>query len=164
MNTSPTIRHRRPRHGIGLLEVIVCTGLVAIMIIPIAGVIRASSKSIERADGSISTEADLRTGLRWLGQVVRDSQIVSVRPRRIQLRLSDGTAAIVYVRRQTLWLDDGSNASSISENIRDIRFTEILQTAPPRNRIGISIAVSANHPDTGRLVTINTTVAIPPQA
>jgi len=154
----------RFRRGIGLLEVIVCTGLVAIMIIPIASVIRASAQSIARADGSTSTEAELRTALRWLGDVIRDGDVITVRPQKLEIRLSSGDVATVQVRRRTLELDDGRTQMALAKNVRDIRFAELTQVAAPQTRIGISMSVRARDPGTGGWVTVNSSVAIPPQA
>lgn len=152
------------RRGVGLLEVMICTALVAVMVIPIAGVIRASAQSIARADGSDSTEADLRQSLRWLASTIRDSDILSVRARRLQLRLSNGDVAQVRVRRGTLWLDDGTSQTAIAEGVRDILFAERRQAGPPGNRIGVTMTLRARDPITRVFITVDSTVAIPPQA
>jgi hypothetical protein len=159
--------HRRaahPRRGIGLIEVIVCTALVAVMIIPIAGVIRSSGQSIARADGSTSTEAELRRGLRWLGDQIRESDVMVVRARRMQIRLSTGNVALVRVVGGTLLLEDGGTQTILAENVRDVRFTEMRQATPPNTRVGVSMALRARDPVTRAWVTVNSTVAIPPQA
>ena len=152
------------RCGIGLIEVIVCTALVAVMIVPIASVVRSSSQSIARADGSTSTEADMRRGLRWLGETIRDSDVLLVRPRLLRLRLSSGDVANVRVRRGTLWMDDGSSQTALVENVRDIRFTDRIRATPPSTRIGVSMTLRARDPVTRLWVTVDSTVAIPPQA
>lgn len=152
------------RRGIGLIEVIVCTALVAVMVIPIAGVIRASGKSIARADGSASTEAELRRGLRWLGDTIRDGDVLVVRARQLQIRLSSGDVATIRVRRGALLLDDGSIQTTLAENVRDIRFTELVRTTPPSTRIGVSMVLRARDPVTRLWVTVDSTIAIPPQA
>lgn len=151
------------RNGIGLIEVIACTALVAVMIIPIAGVIRASAQSIAQADGSISVEADLRRGLRWLGNTIREGDIIAVRADRLRIRLSSGNVAVVRVQGGTLVIDDGATQSVLADRVRDIRFTERTQLAPPNTRIGVSIRLQATDPATGTLVSAQATVAIAPQ-
>jgi hypothetical protein len=151
------------RRGIGLMEVIVCTALVAVMIVPIAGVIRASGQSIARSEGSASTEAELRRGLRWLGDTIRDSDVLVVRSNQLRLRLSSGDVATIRVRRGTLELDDGSIQTALAENVRDIRFSELNRTTPS-TRIGVSMVLRARDPVTRLWVTVDSTVAIPPQA
>jgi hypothetical protein len=152
------------RTGIGLIEVIACTALVAVMVIPIAGVIRASGQSIAQADGSTSVEAELRRGLRWLGNTIRDGDVIAVRTDRLQIRLSSGNVATVRVVRSSLALDDGSGRTILAENVQDIRFIERTQVTPPGTRIGISMLLQARDPASGSLVSIHSTVAIPPQA
>ncbi len=124
------------RRGIGLLEVIVCTALVAVMIIPMAGVIRSSGLAISQSNGSTSTEASLRSGLRWLRDAVRDGSVVSVQARRLQVLLSSGDVAMFEVRSGDLVMDDGRSQFSLAENVRDIRFREFRQVAPPANENG----------------------------
>jgi hypothetical protein len=152
------------RRGIGLLEVIVCTALVAVMIIPIAGVIRTSGQAISQSNGSTSTEASLRSGLRWLRDSVRDGTVVSVRPRRLQVLLSSGDLATVQVRSGDLVIDDGRSQFALAENVRDIRFREVRQVAPPAARTGVTMTLRARDPVTRAWVTVDSTVAIPPQA
>ena len=127
------------RHGLGLIEVIVCTALVAVMIIPIAGVIHASGQSIARANGSSSTEAELRRGLRWLGDSIRDGNVLSVGASQMQIRLRSGDVVTARVQGGKLLLNDGISQTTLVENAANIRFTELKQTTPPRTRIGVSI-------------------------
>ena len=152
------------RRGIGLLEVIVCTALVAVMILPIAGVIRTSGQAISESNGSTSTEASMRNGLRWLRDAVRDGTILSVRSRSIQVMLASGDLATVQVRRGDLIMDDGSSQFSLVENVQDIRFVETIQITPPGARVGISTTLRARDPQTRQWITVTSTLAIPPQA
>jgi hypothetical protein len=151
------------RRGIGLLEVIACTALVAMMIIPIAGVIRASGQAIAQANGSTSTEASLRSGLRWLQDAVRDGSIVSVQARRLEIIQASGDAATVQVSRGNLVMEDAQGESVLAKAVGDVHFRELTQIAPPQTRTGIQITLRARDSDTGQWVTLNSTVAIPPQ-
>ena len=163
MGRAMTNRYSR-RPGIGLLEVIICTALVAVMIIPIAGVIRTSGQAISLSNGSTSTEASLRSGLRWLRDAVRDGTIVSVRASRLQILLDSGDLATVEVRSGDLVMDDGRSQFALAENVRDIRFGEVRQIAAPTARTGVTMRLRAQDPVTRQWVTIDSTVAIPPQA
>ena len=158
------IDHRSRRLGIGLIEVIICTALVAVMIIPIAGVIRTSGQAISMSNGSTSTEASLRSGLRWLRDAVRDGTIVSIQARRLQILLESGDLATVEVRNGDLVMDDGRSQFALVENVRDIRFGEVRQSAPPAGRTGVTMTLRARDTVTGLGVTVDSTVAIPPQA
>ena len=151
------------RAAVSLIEVIACMALVAIMIVPLAGVIRASAQSIARANGGTSSEAKLRRSLRWLGDTIRDGDIVSVRADRLQIRQAGGDIAAIDVRAGTLILDDGRNQTVLAENVRDIRFTELTQVEPPSQRTGVSMTIRTRDPATGSLVSVDSTVAVRPQ-
>ena len=155
--------HRRSRAGLGLLEVIICTGLVALMIVPIASVIRASGQSIVQSQGSTSTSADLRRGLSWIGDSLRDGSLISVANRRLTIRLNTGDTVRVEVVGGDLVLDDGAIETKIVENVRDVRFTLQNQVSPPNRPIGLTMSLRARDSLTGQLVTVNSTTALPPQ-
>lgn len=155
--------HTCTRRGVGLLEVIICTALVAVMIVPIAGVIRSSAKSIGRSNGSATTEAQLRRGLRWLAMTVRDSQIQSIRPRVLRLRLDNGEDAVVRIRRGQLLLQSDDENTVIADPAKRIDFAELKQSAAPQERIGLSMLLTADDPNTGTSVSVDTVVAIRPQ-
>jgi hypothetical protein len=158
-----TMNQRLKRPGISLLEVIACTALVAVMIVPIAGVIRASGQSIQQADGAVSTEARLRRGLHWLADSVRDTNIVSVQPRRLTVQPTTGGPISIEVQGGALVMTDGSDVTMIVEDVRDIRFTQINQTVPPNDLAGVTMSLRARDPVTRQFVTINGTVGIPTQ-
>ena len=157
-------RRPSPRRGIGLLEVIVCTALVALMIVPLAAVIQASTRSIARANGSPSTEAELRRALWWVSNTIRDGQLVSVRSNRLQVQTRQGDVATFRVSRGTLWMEDGEGAMAMVESVRSVRFTEQTQAASPQTRTGLTIEIRARDSRTGDPVTVRSTLSIPPQA
>ena len=94
MNKSPNTNSRfnrsSKRLGVSLIEVIACTALVAIMIVPIAGVIRASGQAIAQSDLDTSTEAKMRRGLCWLSDSIRDGQLLGVGSNEMKLTLNSG--------------------------------------------------------------------------
>ena len=152
----------RRRNGISLLEVIACTALLAVMLVPIAGVIRASGQSIQRAqDGR--TPSGLRSTLKWLRETIDDGQIVNVARRSLQLQLGDGSSARVFVQSGELLLDDGTDEIVLAENIRDIRFQSVRSSVPPRDQVGLEIRLRAIDAETGDVVSVFCTVADTPQ-
>jgi hypothetical protein len=162
----PTMNKRNQfnrRQGLGLLEVIICCGLLAVMMVPIAGVIRASGRSIAMSEGNGTLEAKMRESLRWLADAVRDGTLGSVQTRRITLQLSGGSNVAVEVQRGALIADDGSGPVTLLSDVRDVRFSLLNQVAAPRQPIGLSISLRAIDPTTKKLVTINSTIALPPQ-
>ncbi len=154
---------RIKRQGISLLEVIACTALVAVMIVPIAGVIRASGQSIQQADGAVSTEAKLRRGLHWICDSVRDANLVAVQARRLTLQPSGGGQLTIEVQAGSLVMSDGTDVTTIVSDVRDISFTQINQSVPPNNLAGVTMSLRARDPVTRQFVTVNGTVAIPTQ-
>jgi hypothetical protein len=170
MNASYLAAHDRSvrpagerRRGLGLLEVIVCTALVAVMLVPLAAVIRASSQSIAHAEGSQSKQAELRRSLQWVADTIRQSDVVSVNANRLQLRLRSGASATIEVRAQTLSMVSGRTRTPLANNVRLIRFSELRQTTPPGERIGVTMTLQALDPVTGTTVNVDSVVAIPPQ-
>lgn len=154
---------RRNRHGISLLEVIVGTIIVGFLIVPLAGVIRASGQSIQRAEGSPSIESQMRLGLRWVGDSVRTGTITGIARRQLQIRLKDGRDVAVQVQAGNLVMIEGADVSVITENVRSIRFTPRLQTVAPNKLIGIEMTLNARDPNTRGPVTIEGTISTPPQ-
>tara|TARA_R110002049_G_scaffold4601_5_gene32770 strand:- start:1072855 stop:1073346 length:492 start_codon:yes stop_codon:yes gene_type:complete len=151
---------RRPltRHGISLLEVIACTALVAVMLVPIAGMIRASGQSIQRAHHG-TTSDQLRTTLKWLRETIDAGEVIGVGNRSLQLQLVDGRLARIYVQSGDLILDDGTDEVLLASDIRDILFQSIRSATPPRNRVGIDIRLRGRDASTGQIMTVNCTVA-----
>lgn len=150
----------RNRGGLSLLEVIICTGLVAVMIVPLSGVIRASGKSIARAEGGETTEAEMRRGLLWLNDLVRDAEVLSVRSSSLQLRLASGNQATVQVSRGDLQLIEGSQRTTIVQDVRDASFRQSSQFFPPRRRTGVTTTIRKLDPQTQTWVTMDSTVAL----
>ncbi len=154
---------RKRRYAISLLEVIACTAIVAVMIVPIAGVIRASSQSIATATGNTSVQAGLRTGLRWVASTVRDSDILAVNTRRLTLRLSDSSVARIEVRRGNLVLLRGNDETVLVDGVREVQFRAINRVTPPIAQTGLAISLRAQDAASGQWVTVNSTIAVPPQ-
>ncbi len=158
------IQRARRRRGIGLIEVIACTALVAVLITPIALVIRASGQSIAQSAGSRSVEADLRRGLRWITDVIRESDVIDIRNRELELDLPNGNGGLVSEINNSLVLDDGNDEIAVMSDIKDVRFTEIRTKGQVKTRIGIEIRLRATDPVTGAVVSVTSVLSIPPQA
>lgn len=109
--------------GVSLLQVIVCTALVTILIVPIAGVILASGQPIGQANGSSFAEADFRRVSRWIGQTIRSGDVISVNRSRTQLRRPAGETTTLRLQRQNLVLEDRAGQSIIANDIQVLRFT-----------------------------------------
>jgi hypothetical protein len=163
--TSNQHRSTRPAHrrGVSILEVIACTALVAVMIVPVAGVIRASGQAIALSDQDASTEAKMRRGLRWLSDAIRDGEVLGVGNTEMNLTLKSGLDVKFAIENGDLVMTDGSDSVRVAEGMRSIRFTELNQSLPPNDRIGIVMRMRANDPVSGNVVSIDATASIPTQ-
>jgi hypothetical protein len=155
-------RNLHPRAGVSLIEVIACTAIVGVMIVPIAGVIRASGQSIQAAAGSNSTQATLRTGLRWVAQTIRDGQVLAVQNRRLTLKLADGRTARIEVRGNQLLMISGSDQSVLADGVREAEFRSLVTGSSPPIRVGVSITLRARDAS-GAVTSIAASVAYRPQ-
>ena len=157
------LKRNHATRGVSLLEVIACTALVTILIVPIAGVIRASGKSIQAANGPSSTESELRQASRWLAQTIRANNILGIRRSQMQLRLDSGETATLRLKQRSLILDAPSGPSTLAKDIQRIRFTSHRQAAPPRKTVGVTFLLQKRDHVTRRMVSIEDTVSFPTQ-
>lgn len=150
------------RAGVSLIEVIACTAIVGVMIVPIAGVIRASGQSIQAAGGNHNVQATLRTGLRWVAQTIRDGQLLAVQNRRLMLKLADGRTARIEVRGNELLMISGRDQIVLAEGVQGAEFRSLVTSSRPPARVGVSITLRARD-SAGSLTSIAATVADRPQ-
>lgn len=151
------------RLGVSLLEVIACTALVAIMMVPIAGVIRASGQAVAQSDLDVSTEAKMRRGLRWLSDSIRDGKLLGVGTNEIKLTLKSGLDVKIMIDKDNLVMTDGRDSVVVTEGVREIHFSEIKQSVVPNKTIGIAMKMSAIDPITRNVVSIGSMTSIPTQ-
>ena len=151
------------RAGVSMLEVIACMGLVALMLIPLAGVIRASGQSIAQANGEGTLATQMRRGLRFLNQSIRDGEIIRFRQNRISLRMPSGNTAVVRVQRGRLEMREAGESIVLVEGVRRVRFIQRQQRSGERLRTGIEIQLNARDPETRRNIRVTSAVAIPTQ-
>ncbi len=159
--------HRHPRTtariGVSILEVIACTALVAVMVIPISGVIRASGQAISQSDLDSSTQARMRDGLRWFADAIRDGSVLGVGKTEMKLTLASGKDVKFTIIDGDLVMTDGTDVVVVAEDVKAIQFDPINQSSPPNALVGINMTLAAADPDSGQRVSIQSTVAIPVQ-
>ncbi|TWU34931.1 hypothetical protein [Novipirellula artificiosorum] len=160
-------RNRRLRYGISLLEVIACTALLAVMIVPIAGVIRASARSIADVEGTgdHSAQSELRGALNWLTLAVRDGVVLGIdrngRSMKLQLRSGD----VVEVTRyddQLLMIENGAK-TVLAEDVSDFALKTIENPAEPGQAIGIQVVLQSVDAVSRDRVSLTATIAQPTQ-
>ncbi|QDV61778.1 hypothetical protein [Crateriforma conspicua] len=146
----PTGPVRPPRAGISILEVIACTMIVAVMMVPIAGVMRSSSQAIARAQGDGSIESQGRRSLRWLADQIRmnpHTQVVSG-GRALRITTLAGRTALVRISRSQLVMDDGIATTVLAESASAFRATELKSTATGNPVVGLELQLDIRDPAT----------------
>lgn len=149
------------RKGISLIEVIACIVIVAAMMAPLAGVMRASNRTVMVAETKTVGE-ELDAAGRWLQNTVQDGVINQVRRGVLSVR-THGVNGQIRVRHQNLVFEDGTSTDILVEGVTRVDFREIRQTGGLRSRIGLRVQMRKRDPDSGRNVTSNTTIALPTQ-
>jgi hypothetical protein len=160
----PTIKKDRfRRNAISLIEVIACMGIASIMMMPIAGVMRASNQAIVRAE-SQTPQAELRDASAWLRHFVQDNQIIEVRPNALVLRRTSGEVVQISVdrRRNTLITNEGNHTVDLMAGVQTVEFERITQAASPSKLIGLKISVEVTGAADGQTATHTSLVSVPP--
>ncbi|QDT03352.1 hypothetical protein K227x_17340 [Rubripirellula lacrimiformis] len=151
------------RRGISLIEVIACTAIVTVMVVPIASVIRASGQSIARSK-TLSTDGTLRSGIRWIRDMIHDGQVVDVGSRNITLIQASGDKAEFVVSGNTLILTDGRTKTVLLENVESFETSLLKQSESPGRATGISIRLQGKSPSTGKAFDYRSMISLPNQA
>lgn len=151
------------RRGIGLLEVIVCTGMVALMILPLAAVIRSSGQALADVNGFGSTSEKMRDGLRYVSELIRGGEIKQINEETLTIDLASGQTALVRVRLGRLEIRQGGSNLWLMEDVERLRFIERKQSSEAGLRSGIEIHLFARDPVISRDISMKIAVAIPPQ-
>ncbi|GAA4467560.1 hypothetical protein [Novipirellula rosea] len=152
------------RRGISLIEVIACTALVAILFIPIAGVIRASARTIESAQSGGSAATNLQNTLTWLSGMIDDGTVVTANASSLTLQRRDGTIVkITRANNQLVMIDGKSTDAVLAEEILDFSVRSIVQPKPSSRWVGIEIDLIGLDTTKNRKVAVTATVVFPPQ-
>ena len=152
-------RRARSRLGVSLIEVIACTALVAILIAPLAGVIRASGRSIASAQGGGNGHVALRQSLSWLANSIRAATVIDTDGKAIKMQLADGKAVRVYVDRGTLLMTDGRDRTIIAENVDKIAVKVIEDPIDRSVTRGIVVEVEMTDPSTRKSIVESVTIS-----
>ena len=152
------------RRGISLIEVIACTALVAILFIPIAGVIRASARSIASAQSTGSRPEELQHTLTWLSQTIDDGAVVSMNASSLTLQRRDAAIVKVFHSNNQLVMSDGKSTDVVlAENILDFTIRTIVQPKPSSKTVGLELELVGRDATDNRKVVETSTVVFPPQ-
>lgn len=153
-----TPRRGSLRKGISLLEVIACTAIIAVMIVPIAGVIRASGRAIGRASQPTSTDS-VRDALRWTRDAVRSGQVLDIQSRSLTLILASGQKVEIISRSGQLLMSDGRAQTVLMENVDGVEFSPI-RIAGATSPTGVSIVLATRDSETGNTVKMEAVVSL----
>ncbi|TWT52823.1 hypothetical protein Pla22_04510 [Rubripirellula amarantea] len=150
------------RKGISLIEVIACTAILAIMMVPLASLMRSSRMSLARSQ-SISVVDQLQDTSRWIRQAVSDGTLVDAQSDAIKLVMASGQTVKVYRQNRDLVLDDGREQVILLEEIEDVAFGDIRQSSSPGKLIGLKMQIRKRDAASGKTEETTTIVSIEPQ-
>lgn len=147
------------RNGLSLIEVIACTTIVAVLLVPIAAVVKDSGRTIRRLETDATTTQSLRSSSNWLRDTLRPCSILAIANSDLEVQLPSGTTAGILRKGRDLVLDDGVNVSVICKDIEDVRFQPLLTTDIPARRVGLTMTITARDAVTGATSSMLTTIA-----
>lgn len=155
-------RMRNTRRGISLIEVIACTAIVAVMILPIASVLRSSAGVIDR-NSRPDSAAGVRTAVRWMRDTVTRGQITAVGRANINFVHPNGQPMQFVVRGGELVMADGTTSKLILRGVRSFQTQPLVQSGPSAAMIGLTAVVAGIDPDSGRAFNQTFSIATPIQ-
>ncbi|TWU54654.1 hypothetical protein Poly51_33730 [Rubripirellula tenax] len=148
----------KPRRGVSLIEVIACTAIVAVMVVPVASVIRASARAIGRAS-NVDAEVQTRSALRWVKETIQTGTVIDVGSRNLTLILASGDKAEIVFDSDRLILSDGRTKTVILENVGSFECESIVQSEKPGLPIGVAIRIGVKDPESGEYYKIESYVS-----
>ncbi|MGB7325592.1 MAG: hypothetical protein WBD31_12030 [Rubripirellula sp.] len=151
------------RQGISLIEVIACTAIVAVMIVPIASVIRASGRAIA-SSAEMNNEAKLRSGIRWVKDTIHSGTVVDIGSRNLTLVMASGDKAELVLDSSNLIFSDGRTKTVVLENVGRFECEAIMRSEKPISMIGVAIRIEGKDPRTGAAFKLESLVATAPQS
>lgn len=155
-------RMQHHRRGISLIEVIACTAIVAVMIVPIASVLRSSAGVIDR-NSRPDSDASVRTAVRWMRDTVNRGQITAIGRSNINFVDAIGRPMQLVNRGGELVMTDGTTWTSILRGVRSFQTQQLVQSSPPGEMIGVSAIVAGVDPDSGQTFNQAFSIATPTQ-
>ncbi len=150
---------KQVRNGLSLIEVIACTTIVAVLLVPIAAVVKDSGRTIRRLETDVTVTQSLRSASSWLRDMIRPSLVVAIANNDLKVQLPSGKTAGFFRKGRDLVMDDGVNVSVICKDIQDVRFQPLLTTDIPAKRVGLTMTITARDPVTGATSSMLTTIA-----
>ncbi len=112
----------RLRRGVSLLEVIACTGLVALLMLPMTGVLRSSTKSIRQSENIASAAELLPSSSLALQRYIKDCDVLVKYADDIVVVLRAGEYVEIYVSDGMLIAREPKVEVVIAEGIRSMTF------------------------------------------
>ncbi len=149
----------RSRIGISLIEVIACTAIVAVLIVPIAAVVKTSGRAITRIESGASTPEKVRAAGTWLRDTLRPCVVHAIEKDRLKFQLPDGNGAAVYLNDHALVMETGSAISKLCTDVDQVRFEPLLTSDGSARRVGLAMTIVARSATTGAVSTTLTTIA-----
>lgn len=110
------------RPGVSLLEVIACTALVAMLMMPLTGVLRASAKMIREIETEGSAAQEIFSSALALQQYIRDCDSIVKYAEDVVVLLRAGEYVEICIREDQLIARESKSERILAEGIRSLRF------------------------------------------
>lgn len=150
-----------PRTGFSLIEVIICVGLVGIMLVPLASMMKASAHAWQDAESEGGPEAQLRRSAGWVHDTLRACDgVVDIGKDWIEFQQA-GARWRMEVSKGQLRMRSGGNNILIADGVADIEFTA-------RQHPSTKVMLAVDYQLTGQAVAgaavprVSTTVTLDP--
>lgn len=137
------------RRGISLIEVIACTAIVAVMIVPIASVLRSSATVIDRSSRPDSASTQ-RSAIRWIRDSITHGQVLDVGATYVTFLDATGRKVQYFSRNGDLLLTDGTNDTLVLQGVKLFEVKQHFQVDPPTDPIGMTIHIAGYDPQTSQ--------------
>ncbi len=110
------------RYGVSLLEVISCTALVVMLMVPMAGVLRSSGQAIRQSEGLVTAAQALPKHSLALQHYVRDCEAILKYAEDILVVMRQGEVIYISVIDSQLVAQGGKQDEIIADGIERVRF------------------------------------------
>ncbi len=154
--TKPLLSSRR---AMSLIEVIACTAIVAVLIVPIAAVVKTSGRSITRLESASTTPEKNRSLGTWLRDTLRPCSIDAIAKDSLTFRFPDNSSASIYRSGRNLVMKTATNTSVLYDGIESVLFEPLLTSDAAARRVGLTMVITGRDPSTGATSALLTTIA-----
>ncbi|QEG43537.1 type IV pilus modification PilV family protein [Roseimaritima ulvae] len=153
--------HSHSRTGFSLIEVIICVGLVGIMLMPLASMMKASAHAWQDAEAEGGADARLRSSARWAHDtLLRCDGIVDTGKHWIEFQRSGATWRMEIIGGQ-LRMRAGTQDILIADQVTDLEVA-VSRHSATNVILAVDFQLIGNAVGAAAAPQVNTTVTLDP--